>query len=160
MRCHWLDVEDCTNGLTYQVKHVDKDGMELRFTWSNLKKKGRPGKSKGIVKEVRKRKPRDQQWSTNIYASLGSLLEEYRSRVENRRTEKKLVIYMLTDGLWQPRSADQLKGSIRSLISVLNLNEFPQDQIGIEFIQFGSDQEATRVLHDLDTLGEREKLGR
>lgn len=59
---------------------------------------------------------------------------------------------MLTDGLWQPHSDENLENSIQGLISTLSQYQSPMDQIGIQFIQFGLDQGATWLLQKFDKL--------
>lgn len=162
MRDHWPRVEECFYILGYEVKRFDKDGIELGFTLSPDAKKDKH--TSPLVEEIKQHLPQNlpanQRTTTNIYTSLGGLLDEYRGYVETRRAVKKKIIYVLTDGLWQPHSAELLKQSIRNLVSALNQKKWPMDQIGIQFIQFGHDREATELLQKLDKLDKQEGLGR
>ncbi len=156
MRHHWLQVQSCVSILGYEVKCFDKDGIEICFTLSPVTKKHK--KSSPLVDEVKKHLPTHLEMKTNIDTRLGSMLEQYRTLIrEQRKNVKKKIIFVLTDGLWQPHSAENLEQSVRNLVSSLSQNESPMDQIGIQFIQFGLDPKATKQLQDLDKLG---SLGR
>ena len=162
MRHHWPHVQTCVNILGYEVKRFDKDGIEICFTLSSATKKHK--NTTPLVDEVKKYLPADLRTNlrtkTNIYTSLGSMLDEYRGLIEQRRNVKKKIIFVLTDGLWQPHCAESLVQSLRNLVSSLSQHQSPMDQIGIQFIQFGDYAEATEVLQYLDKLCSLENLER
>jgi hypothetical protein len=154
MRDRWNDVVKCVDMLGYELKHFGRGGIEICFTFSSVKKKHR--NTTPLVKLVERLLPPNPSTGrlpdTNIYSSLGSLLDGYRGLIETGRTVRKQIIYVLTDGKWQPYSPQSLVQSIRNLVDSLNKMPSPMDQIGIQFIQFGNDPEATKLLQDLDDL--------
>lgn len=154
MRPHWPQIQNCVSILGYEVKRFDKDGIEICFTLSSVKKKHK--KTSPLVDEVKRHLPADPltnpQTKTNIYTSLGSMLDQYRTLIEQPGNVKKKIIFVLTDGLWQPHSAEYLEHSLRNLISSLSQTQSPMDQIGIQFIQFGRDPVATQLLRYLDKM--------
>ena len=154
MRRHWPQIQECLSILGYEVKRFASDGIEIRFTLSPVTKKHK--KTSPLVEEVKSQLPANlptnQQMKTNIYSCLGSMLDQYRMLIEQRRNPKKKIIFVLTDGLWQPYSAENLEEPLRNLVSSLSRNQSPRDQIGIQFIQFGHDPEATHLLQVLDKL--------
>ena len=154
MRDRWPDVIKCVDMLGYEVKGFGSEGIEICFTFSSIKKKHQ--NTTALVKQVQRllppHPPPNQSTDTNIYSSLGSLLDGYRRLIERRLNVRKQIIYVLTNGLWQPYSTDSLVQSIQSLVSSLQKMRSPMDQIGIQFIQFGNDPVATQLLQDLDDL--------
>jgi len=154
MRDHWRDVVKCVDMLGYEVKRFGRGGIEVCFTFSSVKKKHR--NTTPLVKLVERLlspdPPTEQLPDTNISSSLGSLLDGYRRLIETGRTVRKQIIYVLTDGNWQPYSPQSLVHSIQNLVSSLDKMKSPMNQIGIQFIQFGDNPEATKLLQDLDDL--------
>ncbi len=159
---YWSEVDDLLHSLAYAVKKCSHNGLELRYT--HVDEKVHSTNSTDLVNSVRKFKPpyatgNDRRY-TDIETSLGSFLDDYRQRIEKyakrRLTQhlhhdvKRVNVYVLTDGRWQPESDASIGESFRRLVSTLKLHGRNPKQIGVQFIQFGDDAEARQRLERLD----------
>jgi len=169
MRQHWSEVINLLDSLAYLVKKFDRNGMDLYFTHSDTKVHAK--KSRKLVETVRKHQPPlaipGRERYTDIDASLGNLLEQYRKRIQKygdrRRSApfhcdvKKMIVYVFTDGQWQPHSDQSIERTLRLLVETLKRYLRRPKQIGVQFIQFGDDNDARKCLEWLDNglgLGE------
>jgi len=158
MSAHWDNVLKLLEPMAYMVKRYDNHGIKLRFTCGGSSRKFK--NTKPLMKEARKYSPqtpiRDRQQLTDIRTSLGTELENYRERLEKAarrrwnlaRDVKKMVIYVFTDGCWQPSS--NIKRHIKDLVATLDKHGKSSKQFGIQFIQFGNDIPARKSLEDYD----------
>jgi hypothetical protein len=156
---HWPEVDNLLHSLAYVVKKFS-NGLELRYT--HVDDRVHSSNSTELVQSVRKNKPPQATGNgiryTDIETSLGRFLDDYRDRIEkyaNRRLPiyhdvKRVNVYVLTDGLWQPESDGSIEESIRRLVSTLKRHERNPKQIGIQFIRFGDDLDARKRLERLD----------
>jgi len=161
MRNHWADVEQCGTVLAHYTAPYDKDGIDLRFMMSEATCHTK--KTDSVGKVIRDNKPPARQPGSeemaNINSSLVSVLGEYQDAVHakygNSKSRsllsskvKKLVIFILTDGLWEDDS--DAEGPIRQLVATLRRCNRPDNQVGIQFIRFGNDSIGMERLQYLD----------
>jgi hypothetical protein len=170
MQQHWDNVVSLVDILAYIVKRTDEDGVDLHFTIrKNLRRDEK--KTTDLIDFVEDNRPDPPETGaerlSNIDYCLRSILNEYQDKLEKdrqriaRRSAKnswfssapkpvrKLNLYVLTDGLWQPE-ANGIE-PLRALVSTLDRLEKPADQVGIQFIQFGNEEEGAKSLAYLDS---------
>lgn len=160
---YWPEVDELLHSLAYVVKKFSHNGLELRYT--HVDEKVHSSNSTDLVHSVRKHKPpyatgNDIRY-TDIETSLGRFLDDYRDRIEeyaNGRISryfyhevKRVNVYVLTDGRWQPESDASIEESLHRLVSTLKRHGKNPKQIGIQFIQFGDDPDARKCLERLDS---------
>jgi len=158
----WSEVEDLLHNLAYAVEKFDHNGLDLCYTHSG--EKIRSANLTELVNSVRKHKPPcaagNDVRCTDIETNLGRYLDEYRERIEkyeNRKISrhlhhevKRMKIYVLSDGRWQPESYGAIGETLWQLVSTLRRHGRNPKQIGVQFIQFGDDPDARRCLQWLD----------
>lgn len=163
MRSHWDGVLRLVEPMAYMVKEYAKTqfinrGIELRFTYAGSG--GKFSTTRSLMNEIRSSDPsarnggKTRQW-TDIENSLGAELDNYREALEDAHKPRLLshkvrrkVIYVLTDGCWQPQS--DIRGHIRDLVATLEEYKSSSKQIGVQFIQFGNDEDARNLLETYD----------
>ena len=136
--------------MAYTVKHYGGHGVRLRFTHGGPSR--RFTNIKSLVKEARKHTPQTHHTQqTDIETSLGPELENYRQRVEKVFKRKwtllrniKRIIYVFTDGCWQSNSS--VTAHIKQLGDTLDECRQSSNQFGIQFIQFGNNTPAQKLL--------------
>ena len=170
MQQHWDNVVSLVDILAYIVKRTDEDGVDLHFTICK-KLRQNEKKTSGLIDFVENNRPDPPETGaerlSNIDYCLGSILHEYQEKLEKDRQRithgsgrnslfssapkpvRKLNIYVLTDGLWQPEANGI--APLRALVSSLDRLKKPADQVGIQFIQFGNEEEGTKSLSYLDS---------
>lgn len=159
MRNYWDKLVPLFDVLAYIVKGSDPDGLELYFTSSDCKCKDK--NTTALVVTTRGQcAPTSPQLETNIHTSLDSVLRDYLKKLNSHlqprhtfswtpRDVRKLSLYILTDGQWQPES--DAESPIRLLVETLDELRKPKDQVGIQFIQFGTESSGTAILNYLDS---------
>ena len=169
MQQHWDNVVTLADILAYIVKRTDEDGVDLHFTiCKNLRRNEK--KTTDLIDFVEDNRPDPPETGaerlSNIDYCLGSILHEYQEKLEKDRQRirrsgknsrfssapkpvRKLNLYVLTDGLWQPEANGI--APLRALVSTLDRLKKPADQVGIQFIQFGNEEEGTKSLSYLDS---------
>jgi hypothetical protein len=168
MAQYWPDVLRVLDVLAYTVKRSDPDGVEIYFAinHSHVTEKH----TTNLVEIARQNRP-DASGSpvlSDMGARLDSILEEYRTKLDvyqnqvqspkrsrffSRRRAfpgelRKMSLYILTDGAWQPKS--NAEDPIRTLVTKLEKFEKSRNQVGIQFIQFGNDEAGGKLLTHLD----------
>ncbi len=155
MSMHWVEVQSLFGLLAYMVKNSDPDGIEVRFTKSNDQ-----WKSKHTTKLLESLKKKSQNGTCNMSSRLGSVLQEYQSKLDTGGSRKfslrapsakavrPLSVYVMTDGLWQPGC--DLQPLVERMVNSLVKHDLPREQVGIQFIRFGHDVEAASRLNQLD----------
>jgi hypothetical protein len=160
---YWTEVEELLHSLAYAVKKFSSNGLELRYTHAG--EKVHSSHTTELVHSVQKHKPVSATGHvvryTDIETSLGKFLDDYRDRIEtyaSRRLSrhihhnvKRVNVYVLTDGRWQPESDLSIGESFRRLVSTLQNHKRNPKQIGVQFIQFGNDSDARKRLERLDS---------
>lgn len=157
---HWGNVLLLFESMAYVVKPYDANGVELLFTCGGPRRPRKFKKIKDLMAEAQKYKPRppprdpkDWEW-TDMQANLGPEIEKYGEKLERAKRRpfwpkvQRKVIYVLTDGCWQPGS--DIKWYIEKVVAVLDECKKDDKQFGIQFIQFGEDEEARQRLEQYD----------
>lgn len=142
--------------LSYMVGDHDPDGLDLYFTTSP--KKLRPKNEYRILQEL---ESRPATGLPDIRQRFANILEKYQSKfgkINIRwifhpfstpfRGPRKLSLYVLTDGVWQPNT--NLHQEIRTLVQCLIEHKLTNKQIGIQFIRFGHNWKGMKRLEKLD----------
>lgn len=144
MSSHWEDVEECAGLLAFCTTRYDNDGIDLSFMFSDKEKNTKGDES--IIKQVQNNKPPDIRPGSsqknqlgNINAVLGKILRDYQQKVVQHckggpyaQELKKLVLFVLTDGLWLPHS--DAREPLKDLADTLARYKLPRNQVGVQFI--------------------------
>lgn len=154
MGAHWVKVLKLLEPMAHMVKCLGGHAIKLSFTCGGSTRRFR--NIKHLMKEARKYSPptptHDCTTQTDIEKSLGPELENYRQWLEKvskrrwtlSRNTKKIVIYVFTDGRWQPKPS--ITDYIRKLVATLNECKRNSNQFGIQFIQFGDNTPTQKLL--------------
>ena len=156
MKPHWNKLVELFGLLSYMVKKYDKDGLDLHFTSSGQKENNK--KTSRLVNSVEKRHLSSDK--ANLKDKLGTLLEEYKMKLQKPRSSPKFfrkgtdelrryTIYIFTDGIWQPHC--DLEPIIRDMVDCLEKHQLRNAQVGIQFISFGDNPDAIKRLEYLDS---------
>lgn len=160
MEKYWSDVRALLDLLAYIVKTYDPNGIDLHFTSSAQKYVG--VKSTTDLLEIFDRYSNRPRGSWDMSDRLSSIVSEYQKDLATINTSKTFVpkllqqkvrplsLYVLTDAVWQP--ACDVSPVIESLVSTLKKYDRHKQQVGIQFIRFGSRPEGIKRLEDLDML--------
>jgi hypothetical protein len=159
MEVHWAHAKFLLETLVMKAYGLDKNGMDLSFTYGEVTLEG----SKDEAKFRRKMEEREAQpmagWHTDMSRSLeGILLTKYLAECKKEPADKvkKLTLIILTDGIWQ--GMRDREGVDRVLMDFANemekISGFTlrkrERRVSIEFVQFGYDIDATARLRRLD----------
>lgn len=139
--------------LAKMVNKVESGGVSLYFTSDPKKKlKLKPSNINTVVDHF---DSAEYQERPDMRSCLAEILNDYarklgKSGIKNwvKPGCRKLTLYVLTDGNWQP--GDDLIREISSLTDHLVKKELHDKQVGIEFIRFGSNPVAIEKLRRLD----------
>ena len=158
MNAHWSTARKVLEALAFMVKTYDPDGIDMVFSKSPQEVK-RSKKTEALLKVF------DRvvfHGTSNMSDTLSRILEEYKLQMANqhrdmslielirgRRPLRRLSLYVLTDGIWQPRC--EVDSVIASMVDNLKANNRLSKQVGIQFIHFGNNEEAKRRLTRLDS---------
>ena len=157
MMDHWYEATLLLKTLVETAEGLDENGMDLHFTTGTTKLEGKESAEK-FVDSMRKARPTNGT-HTDLRISLGYILDEYKNRLMRKSKYptttkvKDLVLVVLTDGVWAGMSekrvvADQLVRFSQTVKSLAG--DLKQRPVGVEFIQFGTDEAATQELKYLD----------
>lgn len=149
-----MDVRRAVEVLGHLVKRKDPDGMELRFT-NDPSFKARSKNRRRLIACLGNVRFGGQ---CDISQTLGQILKgvetdnakNIKKRLWGHKKKKKvgINIYVLTDGIWEDGDdwLPEIVDSLRRLID----GGLKKGELGIEFIQFGSDPTGTQRLRTLD----------
>ena len=154
------DVVALAEMIAYIAKRYDPDGVDLRFMGSDkkLEKCKQASEVRSTIQAVR------FEGKTSITKCLNDLLGEYIQRLDNYRNGRRsmfgrrskmpgpITYYILTDGVWMGGNDDIGQRAIITLTKRLNELGLPREQVGIQFISFGSDEGGLARLEKLDKL--------
>lgn len=152
MDAHWSQVQKVFGLLSYMVRDCDPNGLDLYFT--NTSKTVKSRSMSTLMGELSTRTPKGLP---DMRSRFGDIIEKYRSKFGKRKLSsffresdpRKLSLYVLTDGVWQPKI--DLTTTIRTLVSGLEDHKLTNKQIGIQFIRFGNDTNGIERLQKLDS---------
>ena len=158
---HKEELKSVLRATAYLVKKYDDDGVDQLYTQSDRKILSTK-RTTVMVDELNK----VNFWGkTDMEVKLGDILEEYkRKMVPDKRTSgwfprpsmhsskklpRKLSLYILTDGYWQPGC--NVEYVIKSMVASLLQQDLRNKQVAIQFIRFGpGDPEVIEQLERLD----------
>ncbi|KKY22681.1 putative serine threonine protein kinase [Phaeomoniella chlamydospora] len=164
MKKYWPQVKRVCRALTYTVKKLDDDGLEMHCMVEM--KKIRSKKTSTLIEGLDKRDERLQN-DVDINKCLNIIFDEYMKTMKQpkglttafrSKSPKPMVLFVLTTGVWD--SNDNAEGPIKSLIKQLDESGLPDKHVGIQFVQFGDIKEGTKKLERLDKLVRLEGLSR
>lgn len=152
MAPHWKSLTKVFETLSYILKDVDPNGLDLSFTVSpdTLKKTKRTSKLVEMVKSH----SNHLKGTTDMNLKLTEILDAYQTELEKPKSffskpVLPLNLYILTDGIWEP-NCDAAK-PIENLVSKLKKLDKGRIQVGIQFISFGNNAAALERLDILDS---------
>lgn len=158
MRPHRKEVRDLFGLLGYIVKGTDPDGIELHFTMARDKKE----RARNTTQLLHTLESVQYIGTSNIRTQVGDILQEYHAKLREQKPARSLFnrmrpprpvrpqsVYILTDGVWQPGC--DLTQLIRKLVISLEQYSMEREQIGIQFIRFGSNSDGITRLKQLDS---------
>jgi hypothetical protein len=152
--------------MAYIVKKSDPNGVDVYLAIDpDHKHRKRSKRTRELVEFVKENcptptSPGNKRFS-NISSRLDSILQDYRTRWEEDVTRRqrsffpaskatpKLSLYIFTDGSWCPQPG--FDNPIRSIVRKLDELDKSDDQIGVQFIRFGDDEDGKQVLEYLDS---------
>jgi hypothetical protein len=152
MKPYWKSLIRVVEALTYILKDVDPDGLDLSFTIcrETLTKTKRTTSLVELVKSQSKL----LEGTTDMDLRLSEILDTYQTGLEKPKTFLRkpvlpMNLYILTNGLWEPNY--DAAGPIKNLVNKLNKLHKGRVQVGIQFIRFGNNVEAIDRLNILDS---------
>jgi hypothetical protein len=174
------EIADYIGVLSYMVKNYDSNGVDL-FYFNSRKKIERCKESSRLADSVRQKR---FSGLSNPEGTLKTLLRRYLAKLktyqlklreydEGRRRSflaiagrpeppKPLSIYVLTDGVWESpdtTGGGYLEDTLREMIEVLRATRCGRDQVGIQFIRFGSHEHGVQRLEALDRFSATHQMG-
>lgn len=158
MREHWDKATYLLETLVKLAAGKDPDGADLHFALGSHKLEGKK-KATAFSDAMRHKNARPGSESTDIRKPLGTIVEAYLADVRKAKQWgsklKKLIIIVLTDGLWE---GVQEKAQVDEQIVIFlqQVREQTTDvvprRVSIEFVQFGNNPGATARLNHLDNF--------
>nr|OQO20386.1 hypothetical protein B0A51_13270 [Rachicladosporium sp. CCFEE 5018] len=165
--------------LGWLTKSMDPNGVDLHYFSAAKKYQTEPltncKKSTDMENSLRAAKCTN---TTTPNLEVGRLLVDYRQRLADYRQSARgslrriaakvtglprpLSLYILTDGVWETPShkgGGYLETEIKMLVQELIAAGLPRQQVGIQFIRFGSHEFGKQRLDHLDHLKKALKLG-
>jgi hypothetical protein len=158
MTKHWPEVCRLAEALMYYLKRKDNDGIDVRFTFCGYEQNVKTTKDlKSVLQKHRPSSASSNDWRvTDMFRSLSRIMGadgSYRKVLEDskhhrNKTLKKAIVFVFTDGAWQPGSKEQVEGLVQGIVSAMD--DYDPDQFGLQFIRFGNDPHGAVVLKHLD----------
>lgn len=144
----WEEARDALAGMVTLAARLDDDGVDIHFLNNERCLVGcRDAQQvKSLFDSI------EPEGITPVGSKLSELLLQYLDDIEEYKTHKagkqpkKRNYIILTDG----SPTDDPESVIVAIASRLDRANFPLDQIGIQFIQVGNDEEARQALEELD----------
>ena len=144
----WGQVQDALAVIAPICAERDEDGIDVWFlndkkVWPNRRNAG------DIIEIFQEAQPRGQTFTgKRLYEMLTPYLAGYK---RNPSGTKPVNVIVITDG----EAHDDVAGVIMDIAKKLDKWEAPPWQVGIQFFQIGNDEQARKMLKDLD-----DELGR
>ncbi|KAH8707099.1 hypothetical protein GQ44DRAFT_763712 [Phaeosphaeriaceae sp. PMI808] len=154
MRSYWKHVRESFEALSYVVKNLDPDGINLHFTNSN-----QSARSKHRTRLLTLLDEIEPGGPCNMTAVLKKVIDQFTKDRHSLSHSKStgVSVYILTNGVWddEPSSSNDVLKFITSDI----LETKPLSCISLQFIQFGNSSIGTRRLAMLDNITQLISLG-
>ncbi|KAL9604134.1 MAG: hypothetical protein Q9219_000722 [cf. Caloplaca sp. 3 TL-2023] len=144
--------------LPYLLKTSDEDGLDLYFTQSPSRVHAK--NSTRLFEAVEQK---NFHGISNMQARLNHIFQGFKDDFgektsktsggwwkgpDQAKTRKPLSFYILTDGVWQPKSS--ARSVILELVESMIRHELPKEHVGIQFIRFGDTPQGIDCLRELD----------
>ncbi|KAL8996225.1 MAG: hypothetical protein Q9169_004203 [Polycauliona sp. 2 TL-2023] len=161
---YWSMAQDLLEVIGYIVKNKDPDGVDLIFTCP-FKKYSKIKTTSELIERFHRHQPTSYSGPSDMSARFTDALSDYQNDLANRHERKsfssfmrstkvrkirKLSLYVFTDAVWQPIC--DVSPVIKSLVSVLEKQNLPKQQIGVQFVRFGDNPEGKIRLERLDRM--------
>ncbi len=155
MKEHWEKVCNVLDVLAYIVKDLESERVELYFTISTQNKT-----SSTTTALLELLYGKSHEGCTDINLRLNEIIDKYKNKLEQKPSKvlsymkkeqnvRPLNLYILTDGVWETQSRpDSL---ITNLVDKLLKHDKTRQQVGIQFISFGSDPLGLERMRKLDS---------
>lgn len=160
MEEHWREATTVLTTLMTKIKEIDKDGIDLWFTTGPVQVH-KSTKSKQLAEAMRNKSAMPSQGvHTDMSRPLGNILSSYLGQMKHkpwknlRDIARGFTLIVLTDGIWEGmRHEEAILRTIvdftQSLRQIQGHSLVPR-LVSIEFVRFGNDPHAIRVLEGLD----------
>lgn len=144
---HWSTTAKVLAKIATIAVIYDKDGVDVRFFNNYLEGKERSNlnSSEKVMRLFRKVTP---DGSTPTADILEEELNQYLAKFRERRDRKMLNLIVLTDG--EPDDAQAVEEVIVKYANELKELRAPPLQVGVQFVQIGRDEAASKFLRSLD----------
>jgi hypothetical protein len=150
MREQWPAVKETFEALSYILKPMAPDGIELFFTVSYSTWRRRD--TKELVDNLEKK---GLAGDTNIAYRLGLQLDFYKPKIQLTPRKKSskpkkvrpMSFYILTDGNW--KAGGDPTATIRGIADHLISADLTRGQVTIQFISFGQNVASLQRINDL-----------
>ncbi|KAF2971549.1 hypothetical protein GQX73_g1986 [Xylaria multiplex] len=168
MSPHWDDVKNTANALTYILKTVDPDGLEIHMASSRkplkCKDRGALFDRSGYFYQNQPRQglktcPMETVLSDILEAAMEKALTPT-SRLGRRisREIRGISVYVFTNGIWESpqrrdgsyEEAGGVENAIKTAVNRLQRANKMRTFLSIQFISFGDDREGLRRMRWLD----------
>lgn len=152
MKRYWDSAWFALQNLAMTASPLDDNGMDLTFTrgGSDVKNEKR---GQVLAQSMYKRGNEPTNGvQTDMHEALNRIFNEYLRENMGRTNPKRLLLIVLTDGVWRPKTNMTLIQSaiVGFLKKVQTAFEFISRPVCIQFVQFGHDPAATDRLRFLD----------
>jgi hypothetical protein len=155
MSKHWGLVAETMKALLSLIRDLDDDGFEIRFTCDSSHSFFGRNSGARLEKSLQLERPRSDM-HTDMRMVLGEIFDEYVRRklpYSMSSNHRNMTIIVLTDGVWDGMADPRhVRGKIvRFVRRVRDIRgDFVERPVSIQFIQFGNDPQAVRMLQYLD----------
>jgi hypothetical protein len=156
MATYWSEVTNVLETLAYFPRRQDPDGLELTFTFGKASCQSDSARKLKNTMRGKDAKP-SSGIHTNMASALGKALSGYLQPLASMRGQpKSLSLYVLTDGVWLGTpNLDAVYDVIAEFwtkFEKLDRSVLKSERrVGIQFVQFGNEPEATSRLKKLDS---------
>ncbi|KAI5776996.1 hypothetical protein EDC01DRAFT_434666 [Geopyxis carbonaria] len=141
----WQEVSDALSVIVPMCTKYDTNGVDIYFMNNHRANASGIKSDSEVYRLFSSVKPGG---STPTGATLERILEPYVKKFKSNPRIKPLNIICFTDG-W-PTDATRLKTAILKCAKALDKYDANERQVGVQFFQVGSDEEATDALEMLD----------
>ncbi|BGP40236.1 hypothetical protein JCM10449v2_004194 [Rhodotorula kratochvilovae] len=146
---YWKETGEALMGVVEQCTKYDKDGIDVLFMNNDDRRLENITDPALVARAFREVEPFG---STPTGMVLDEVLRDYVERVEGAKATKArvkpLLLLVLTDG--RADDPDMVKDIIVEMAQRLDEIRAPPYQLGLQFIQIGTDPEARAFLQELD----------
>ena len=148
MEPRWSTTRQVLADIVSIAVKYDENGVDVKFFNKPIKEEDRTGldtTSKVMQLFARNTPPKGGTLTADV---LGKVLNEYMARYRENRNIKGLNLIVLTDG--EPDQGQDVEGVLKKYAKKLEALDADDYQVGVQFVQIGGDEEATRFLKFLD----------